>query len=208
MRNPNNNPATCHPDRPAYIKGLCRPCYRKTIMTREKLNEFNEKRRNDRKEYRKEHPIEPKPKKIPWYLRNKDKVAEKARIANLARYGITVLDYDMMLQEQDGVCAICGRPPTNRSLNVDHEHQKQEKKRSPESRKERIRGLLCHRCNRALGLFGNDMNMLLFASKNLATYVERYYAKRLVDKYGEDEAKRLLENAADYLFSFEKRKPK
>lgn len=43
----------------------------------------------------------------------------------------------------DGVlvarCNICGRPPVNRALHRDHDH-----------RSGNPRGLLCHRCNRAL----------------------------------------------------------
>ena len=37
-------------------------------------------------------------------------------------YGITLKDYERMLKEQKGVCAICGRPPKNRRLAVDHDH--------------------------------------------------------------------------------------
>lgn len=47
--------------------------------------------------------------------------------------------YDEMLEEQGGGCWICGRPPKNRRLDMDHDH-----------RTMTIRGLLCVRCNRAL----------------------------------------------------------
>ena len=49
-------------------------------------------------------------------------------------------DYTLMLDAQGGRCAICGATPKTRRLHVDHEH------RPPY----RVRGLLCHRCNRAL----------------------------------------------------------
>ncbi len=48
-------------------------------------------------------------------------------------------DYDAMARVQGGVCAICGRPPKTRRLAIDHDHATM-----------RVRGLLCHRCNRAL----------------------------------------------------------
>ena len=48
-------------------------------------------------------------------------------------------EYEWMLAEQGGVCAICGSPPKSRRLHVDHDH-----------RTGAVRGLLCFRCNRAL----------------------------------------------------------
>jgi hypothetical protein len=45
-----------------------------------------------------------------------------------------------MLEAQDGHCAICPRVPSpKRKLDMDHDHKQMY-----------IRGLLCHRCNRAL----------------------------------------------------------
>lgn len=64
------------------------------------------------------------------------------------RYGITPEDYAYMLQSQGGVCAICKRSETGRSntggtrlLAVDHCHSTGA-----------VRGLLCNRCNRSLGV--------------------------------------------------------
>jgi len=48
-------------------------------------------------------------------------------------------EYEGMLAEQGGVCAICGNPPKVKRLHVDHDH-----------RTGAVRGLLCFRCNRAL----------------------------------------------------------
>jgi hypothetical protein len=53
--------------------------------------------------------------------------------------GVTVEQYDAMLAAQGGGCAICGTKPKTRRLDVDHDHKTG-----------RVRGLLCHRCNRAL----------------------------------------------------------
>jgi hypothetical protein len=53
--------------------------------------------------------------------------------------GVTDEQYEAMLERQGGGCAICGATPKTRRLHVDHEH-----------RTGRVRGLLCHRCNRAL----------------------------------------------------------
>ena len=47
--------------------------------------------------------------------------------------------YDELLAYQKGGCAICGRPPALRRLDMDHDHKLMF-----------VRGLLCHRCNRQL----------------------------------------------------------
>lgn len=71
-------------------------------------------------------------------------------------YGITSEEYDAMLEAQGGVCAICKRPETGKhqsgntkSLAVDHCHTTG-----------KIRGLLCGDCNRAIGLFEDDVSRL------------------------------------------------
>ena len=74
-------------------------------------------------------------------------------------YGITVADYENMLQAQSGKCAICKSSTSSsrnykRSLNakfaVDHCHQTK-----------KVRGLLCTKCNRALGLLNDDVESVL-----------------------------------------------
>jgi Recombination endonuclease VII len=77
--------------------------------------------------------------------------ARYIRDANLKTlYGISLPDYEKLLRQQDGRCAICGRPPRGkRPLNVDHDHVNG-----------RVRGLLCGNCNRAIGLL--DENPELF----------------------------------------------
>jgi hypothetical protein len=66
------------------------------------------------------------------------------------KYGVTK-DYLIDLyQKQDGKCAICGEEPrTQRGLHVDHCHGSG-----------KVRGLLCHGCNTALGSFKDDENRL------------------------------------------------
>lgn len=57
-----------------------------------------------------------------------------------------------MLEAQEGVCAICGKPetkPNAKYLAVDHNHETGV-----------IRGLLCNNCNRALGLLGDNVETL------------------------------------------------
>lgn len=65
-------------------------------------------------------------------------------------YGITQQDYSLLLNSQNGVCAICKKLPSIlRRLDVDHNH---------ETRK--VRGLLCSPCNQGIGLFKEDISLL------------------------------------------------
>ena len=66
------------------------------------------------------------------------------------KYAITPKDYTLMLEEQDSKCFICLTPAkTPISLFVDHNHDTG-----------KVRGLLCHPCNSALGLLKDDPTVL------------------------------------------------
>lgn len=70
-------------------------------------------------------------------------------------YGITTERYAEMLAEQQGLCAICRRPESAKRrgrvkpLAVDHCHDSSH-----------VRGLLCGRCNAAIGLLQDDVKVL------------------------------------------------
>lgn len=74
-------------------------------------------------------------------------------------YGITLADYDDMLEAQGGVCAFdgptCGIDRFGR-FHVDHDHETGE-----------VRGLLCTNCNKGLGMFQDDPQLLLTAAAYL-----------------------------------------
>jgi Recombination endonuclease VII len=89
------------------------------------------------------------------------------------KFGITVEDYDRMLAEQNGGCAICERKPdrvrrrTGKVLDlaVDHSHEDGH-----------VRGLLCTDCNVVLGLMDDSPDLLRAA----VAYLERHRRPRLV----------------------------
>lgn len=71
--------------------------------------------------------------------------------------------YEELLAEQLGVCAICMQKCTSRRrLAVDHCHETG-----------RVRGLLCHRCNRGIGFLGDSRQLLLRASDYLKSRFDR-----------------------------------
>lgn len=67
-----------------------------------------------------------------------------------SKYGITLAQYNEMLAEQGGVCAICHRPESVHiagkriALSVDHNHETGA-----------VRGLLCKGCNTFMGMVDN-----------------------------------------------------
>lgn len=68
----------------------------------------------------------------------------------LRKYQMSVEQYDRMLDEQDGVCAICCAPPAEgRRLAVDHDHGCCPGRETCGSC---VRGLLCGGCNKRLGV--------------------------------------------------------
>ena len=85
------------------------------------------------------------------------------------QYGITLFEYTAMLEKQNGVCAICGKPetkwqrrgscktPTPDSLHVDHSHATG-----------KVRGLICNYCNLGIGALKDDPELL----RKAASYIE------------------------------------
>ncbi len=76
-------------------------------------------------------------------------------------YGITISDYENILNNQGRVCLICKADSPNGKGNhfhIDHCHKTQN-----------IRGLLCHNCNTSLGGFKDSVEVLQSAIKYLNT---------------------------------------
>jgi len=86
-----------------------------------------------------------------WRLKNQDSLL-------ISRYGITKEDYNLMFEKQNGNCAICCKHQSlfKKSLHVDHCHSTN-----------RVRGLLCSKCNQAIGLFKDSQESMLRACKYL-----------------------------------------
>lgn len=67
------------------------------------------------------------------------------------KYGLEKGEYDFILQQQNGACAICGTgdPGKRKTFAVDHDHKTGV-----------VRGLLCFSCNVGLGHFKDDTKAL------------------------------------------------
>lgn len=73
-----------------------------------------------------------------------------------ARYGIDPDEFRRLYRLQGGRCAICKKQPGVKGLSVDHCHTTGA-----------IRGLLCGRCNTAIGLMHDDPDILRAAIEYL-----------------------------------------
>lgn len=123
-----------------------------------------------------------------WAKRNRDKINAHRRVSPKAqesqrkyntsdkrrrymrsvwlsrKYGVSLEEYERISASQNGVCAICECAPDvatkhevrSTVLRVDHDHTTN-----------KVRGLLCHNCNVALGLFKDNANLLARAADYL-----------------------------------------
>lgn len=86
-----------------------------------------------------------------YRARNPEKVkawSKKFRVRRL--YGLTLEQYDELKARG---CALCGAPD---SLHIDHDHETGI-----------VRGVLCQNCNRGLGMFRDDPDLLVRAADYL-----------------------------------------
>lgn len=124
------------------------------------------------REWRKKNPEKEKAKQDRYQLRNKEKLKER-RQAYLKkkpqwsrefmlrkRYNLTIAEFDKMLEEQGGKCAICfaTEPGGRGSFHVDHNHTTGE-----------VRGILCASCNLMLGKTDDNTDKL----KRAIEYLEK-----------------------------------
>lgn len=130
-----------------------------------------EKGRENKRQYAKAHKQEALARSRLHYQRHKEEILAACKekykteidkhtewhIRN--RYGITTEDYNAMFIHQQGRCAICGRHQSelNQRLCIDHSHKNGV-----------VRGLLCRKCNAAIGLFGDNVELM----KTALVYLE------------------------------------
>lgn len=136
--------ATCHPDRIAHTGGMCRVCYEAELNARlpdyaarkrEICNAWRDQNKKSVAARQAAHASSP---------RVRQRVRKRARDQSLARFGLTREDEQHLLLLQGGGCAICGAIP-DRAFDLDHCHNSQV-----------VRGLLCGKCNKGIGLLGDS----------------------------------------------------
>ncbi len=103
-----------------------------------------------------------------WAKDHPDARAEIHRTRHLKRkYGLSRAQFDQMTADQNGLCAICNGPQQEgrgKNLCVDHCHGTN-----------KIRQLLCHNCNTAIGALNDRPDIL----RRAADYIEKHEAKEI-----------------------------
>jgi len=131
----------------------CRPCDSKHATEWNRRN--REKHRLNQEAHRLAMGIKPQ-KKWPWKKGTRE--YEQNKYYRM-EYGITLADYNRMLVDQNGKCAICKR--SGEKLHVDHDHATG-----------KVRELLCNSCNTALGFLNEDVSRLSAMRKYIQKHKE------------------------------------
>ena len=117
--------------------------------------------------YNKDWYLKNTEEKRQYYLKNKQHIKglyDKQKLRrhynnhkhNLLKYGITIEEYNELLERQNHVCAICMGKETRTlggtlcRLSVDHQHGNG-----------KIRGLLCVKCNAAVAFLGDNPELVM-----------------------------------------------
>jgi hypothetical protein len=109
--------------------------YEKEKLSNKKYREKNKELiREKQRKFNKENPIKRKNSMLKY------------------QYGITLIDYNKMFEQQKGKCAICKRHQNNltRTLSVDHNHKTNQ-----------VRALLCVTCNTDVSVVENRLKEML-----------------------------------------------
>jgi recombination endonuclease VII len=136
-------------------------------------SEYYKANREKKLEYAKEYRNRPEVKKKIqqyhriWESKNKELLNERQKVWIKAhpdsvknwwlrrRYGISKADFDLMMMEQGGLCALCGLALEGK-FGVDHDHKTG-----------RVRGILHNNCNVILGMAKDDPILLRKATSYL-----------------------------------------
>jgi len=120
---------------------------------------YPEKRReSDRKSSRKYRELHPEEIKIRYREKSRRYRKTHSRTYLKCKYGIDNAIYEQLLADQNGVCAVCGENRGKKELGIDHDHTTG-----------KIRGLLCMKCNLALGFMDDNLGWL----QRLVDYIKQ-----------------------------------
>jgi hypothetical protein len=138
---------------------------------RKKTKEYNDtpERKKYMKNYRKQEGFQEREKGFKATYSKKNPNVERS--GHLRRtFGISLQDFESMLEQQGGVCAICKEEETRiirksgipKALSVDHCHTTG-----------KIRGLLCFKCNSSIGKLKDSIELL----QNAINYLKEHNGK-------------------------------
>ncbi len=139
--------------------------YERLAATPGALEEFRKRKKDQNYKSRDKHFEDyTKQQKASQEKRKRSGKIYESQIKRL--YGVTQEEYQVLFNAQNGLCEICNEPETRKSrtpgficrLAIDHCHNSG-----------KIRGLLCHSCNTAIGKFKDNTEIL----RKAIEYLER-----------------------------------
>jgi hypothetical protein len=134
----------------------------------EYMREWRARNKEKNAEYQKEYNKEYRKKNVEklnasnkkWREENKEQDALVMLKARLKRkYNLSIDEYETLIESQNNSCKVCGTHAKNNlkgKLYIDHCHTTG-----------KVRGLLCMKCNSALGLLNDDKTLI----QNLLDYL-------------------------------------
>jgi hypothetical protein len=134
-----------------YARSECKEC--EAALRKAHYQTDPERFRAATRKWSKENPEQRNATKREWYKKN---LAHHKATVRKRNYGISDEQYQQMLKEQEGGCAICGG---NRRLAVDHCHNTG-----------KVRGLLCMYCNTGIGHLRDSFELLIKAASYLRKF--------------------------------------
>jgi hypothetical protein len=170
-------------------RGMCHACYEKwryhntpnvKAVNKRSHQKHRAKRLEGQKKWRDENPEVKAASDRRYYENNREKLKQyqkdyraknqqKLRDQHLQRmFGVSIAEFELLLQQQGGGCAICGGKETygnKKNLNIDHCHKTG-----------RVRGILCSKCNKAIGLLMDDPMLLQLAIAYLQKHNEQDFS--------------------------------
>lgn len=151
----------------------CRSCYEKDLRRRNP--EFAERQRQNRRDWERRNPEKVTALRVARKTDPRKAAIDRATKARrrIEQYGITVPHWHAMHDKQGGKCAVCRKPPRpGKKLCVDHNHKTGA-----------VRGLLCKRCNTALGFFYDEPLLMELAADYLRGTVQDVFGRELHTKF-------------------------
>lgn len=126
---------------------ICRVCKQTKEIQEYGFHKRNKKYKTQCKECARKESALYRQKNREKYLKTQSSTQLKQR------YGITLSEYEEKVKNQQNKCAICKTENPSyghvKRFSVDHCHATG-----------RVRGLLCTRCNKGIGFFKDDINLL------------------------------------------------
>jgi len=135
-----------HPRSKDGLQSYCIPCHKEANQASRERNREKDRERSAR--WRANNPQKVKEKRDRYYQKNKEKLnANRRKQHFLEKYDLLPTELAELQKKSKGHCMICRKKVEK--LCVDHNHRTGE-----------VRGMLCQRCNLALGQFNDDPRLL------------------------------------------------